>query len=164
MKRQELIILGNAYGQAGKALDEMAIKDEKEDERDRKDSFVVKDGSPGLDQRHAERKHTYRSSVEKQQKMHDILMGKVIALQNVLMDHEREIYRYYEKEFAEVRVEIMELKEDWRIEPRNHEEDLDGLQNKSMLLFILLSITTLIISFNQYLTWARDDFSGDNHL
>lgn len=129
-------MLGNAYGQAGKALDEMAIKDEKEDERDRKDSFVVKDGSPGLDQRHAERKHTYRSSVEKQQKMHDILMEKVIALQNALMDHEREIYCYYEKEFAEVTVEIMELREDWRIESRNHEEDLDVLQNKSMLLFI----------------------------
>lgn len=58
----------------------------------------------------------------------------------------------------------MELREDWRIESRNHEEDLDGLQNKAMLLFILLSITTLIISFNQYLTWARDDLSGDNHL
>lgn len=164
MKKQELIMLGYAYVQAGEALDEMAIKDGKEDERDRKDSFVLKDGSPGRDQMHAERKHTYRSSVEKQQKMHDILMEKVIALQNALMEHEQEIYHYYEKEFSEVRVEIMELREDWRIESRNREENLDGLQNKSMLLFILLSITTLIISVNQCLTWAHDNLSGDNHL
>lgn len=148
----------------GMPLTKWQSRMEKEDEGDRKDSFVVKDGSPGRDQMHAERKHTYRSSVEKQQRMHDILTEKVIALQNALMDHEREIYRYYEKEFAEVRVEIMELREGWRIESQNHEEDLDGLQNKSMLLFILLSITTLIISFNQYLIWAHDNVSGDNHL
>lgn len=153
MKKQELIGLRYAYAQARNALDNMAAKVEKDDERNGTDSSTM-DASPAQDQvQIAERKQTYRSSIEKQQKMYEALMEKDIGFQNALLNHEQEIYRYYEKEFAGVRVEIRELRKDWRIESRDHEKTLYGFQTKTLQLFFLFFITNFFISLNQYIAW-----------
>lgn len=110
MKMQKLKIFEYAYTQAGKTLDDMAIEVEKDDDRDGTRTF--KNGDPMVRHHvHAERQQTYQSSVEKQQKMHDVLMGMEIGFQNALVDHEQEIYRYYEKELADLEVELTRRKE-----------------------------------------------------
>lgn len=163
-KKEELIMLRYAYAQAGKAIDEMATKAKEEDGQDRTDSLNFKDGPPVRDQvQHAEQKQVYRSSVEKQQKMYDVLMEEEIGFLNALIDYEQGIYRHYEKEFAELKVEIRELREDCRIESREHEDNLRRFQNKSLLLFMLLSIATFFISLSQLVTWALDNVFKNDH-
>lgn len=155
MKMQKLKIFAYAYAQAGKTLDDMAIEVGKDDERDGTSTF--KNGDPMVRHHvHAERQQTYQSSVEKQQKMHEDLMGMEIGFQNALVDHEQEIYRCYEKESADFEVELTRLKENSQIELRNHEENLARLEIKSLLLFILLSLSTFIISLNQLFTWIHE--------
>lgn len=177
MKMQELKIFRCAYAQAGRTLDDMAIEVEKEDGRDGTGNFKESD-SPVGDHVHAERQKTYQSSVEKQQNMHTVLTGIEIGLQNALIYHEHEIYRYYEKEFADIEAEVRRLmehlqvdieaevrrlKEHLQIELRNQEENLARFESKSLLLFLLLSITTIIISLNQLVTWTHDHISWNNH-
>lgn len=153
-QEKELRMFRYAYAQAGKILDFMAIEVEKREGRDRTSTFIKGD-CPVRDHGHSELQQIYQSNVEKQQKMQDTLKGMECAFQNGLVDYELEIHRYYEKQFTDLEVKLMRLKEHLEMELQNNEENLAGLEIKSLLLFILLSTTTFYISLNQLVTWAQ---------
>lgn len=149
---KELEIFRDAYAQAEKALHDMAIEVEKENEGD---GTIKKGSSPVRDHGHSKLLQTYESSVEKQQKMLDVLLEMETAFRNSLIDHELEAYCYYEKELADVEAELSRLKEHLEIELRNGEENLARFGIISLLLFILISTSTFYISLNQLVTWAH---------
>lgn len=56
--------------------------------------------------------------------MYDVLKGMETAFQDGLIDHEREIYCYHDKQFADIEVRLGRLKEHLEIELRDAEENL----------------------------------------